>query len=520
MSSRVVNTICKQVKEAGFYSIIVDESRDSAKQEQMSFVVRYVNMTNGGVEEHFLTFIQAETLDALSLSTYIKQLIETYDFDTNKMVSQGYDRASVMSGHCTGVQTRVREFAPNAVYIHCYAHVLNLVLVDSVRRVPLASEFFVLLEALYVFMSSSKIHVLFMKRQQQCNPHKQPLELQKLSDTRWVCRYAAVNAICCTFDTILLTVKEVADASVNEYSQAVEARGLCHQIKSFSFLVTLITFDQILECTKQLSDCLQSSNMDLSRASELVDATKSLLTRYRTDNHWKMVYDQAMRVANLHDIPVELAFSRSRKRKRPALLNDSVICETTGSRETPSATEELKTKLYYPVLDQFLYELNHRFQSQNTSILKGVSALTPTASNFLCLADLEAFAEQYGIITGNQLQIEVNLVKQMTGMSRMTLTLESLVAFRSYLQSCQPAYTILFKMTQIALTVAVTSAESERSFSALKRIKTRLRSRMVEDRLSSLTVLSIEREIAMTIDLDEVVDSFAATEKNRRIVLN
>ena len=75
-------------------------------------------------------------------------------------------------------------------------------------------------------------------------------------------------------------------------------------------------------------------------------------------------------------------------------------------------------------------------------------------------------------------------------------------------------------MTQIALTVAVTSAESERSFSAFKRIKTRLRSRMVEDRLSSLTVLSIEREIAMTIDLDEVVDSFAATEKNRRIVLN
>lgn len=51
----------------------------------------------------------------------------------------------------------------------------------------------------------------------------------------------------------------------------------------------------------------------------------------------------------------------------------------------------------------------------------------------------------------------------------------------------------------------------QRSFSALK---TRLRSRMVEDRLSSLTVLSRD------IDLDGVVDSFAATEKNRRIVLN
>ena len=60
------------------------------------------------VHEHFLTFIQAEKVDAASLSSYIKQLISTYD--------QGYDGGSVMSGHCTGVQTRVREFAPYATY--------------------------------------------------------------------------------------------------------------------------------------------------------------------------------------------------------------------------------------------------------------------------------------------------------------------------------------------------------------------------------------------------------------------
>ena len=67
--------------------------------------------------------------------------------------------------HCTGVQTRVREFAPYATYIHCYAHVLNFVLVDSVKSIKSASEFFTLLEALYVFVSSSKIHVLFMDKQ-------------------------------------------------------------------------------------------------------------------------------------------------------------------------------------------------------------------------------------------------------------------------------------------------------------------------------------------------------------------
>ena len=51
------------------------------------------------------------------------------------------------------------------MYIHCYAHILNLVLVDSVKSVPAASDFFALLEALYVFVSSSKVHVLFLEKQ-------------------------------------------------------------------------------------------------------------------------------------------------------------------------------------------------------------------------------------------------------------------------------------------------------------------------------------------------------------------
>lgn len=69
----MVHTICQQLKQAGFYSIIADESRDASKQEQMSFAVRYIDMADGCVHEHFLTFIQAEKLDALSLSSYIKQ---------------------------------------------------------------------------------------------------------------------------------------------------------------------------------------------------------------------------------------------------------------------------------------------------------------------------------------------------------------------------------------------------------------------------------------------------------------
>lgn len=81
------------------------------------------------------------------------------------------------------------------------------------------------------------------------------------------------------------------------------------------------------------------------------------------------------------------------------------------------------------------------------------------------------------------------------------------------------AFPTLVKLLQIALTIAVSTAECERSFSALKCIKTFLRSTMSEQRLTDLALLSVEKQLSQRLLLDEVVDRFAATDKNRRNVL-
>ena len=119
-----------------------------------------------------------------------------------------------------------------------------------------------------------------------------------------MCRYAAVNAVCHKYDSLILTVEEVAESST--YTQQLQARGLDHQLKSFSFIVALVTFDRILTCTIQLSDQLQSSSVDLSRASELAFATKSLLTDYYKVDYWQKVYDYATEVANLHGVTIQV----------------------------------------------------------------------------------------------------------------------------------------------------------------------------------------------------------------------
>uniref|UniRef100_A0A1X7VT56 DUF4371 domain-containing protein n=1 Tax=Amphimedon queenslandica TaxID=400682 RepID=A0A1X7VT56_AMPQE len=141
LAQNVRKRICDQGKSAGVFSKMADKTKDASKQEQMSFVVWYVDMSKGETHEDFLAYIEAKSLDATSLASYIKDLLNRFDLDSMKIVSQGYDGASVMSGKCAGVQAIIRNFAPNAVYIHCYAHVLNLVLVDSCRSVSSASVF-------------------------------------------------------------------------------------------------------------------------------------------------------------------------------------------------------------------------------------------------------------------------------------------------------------------------------------------------------------------------------------------
>ena len=69
------------------------------------------------------------TADALA--TQFVDALNKIGVPVDKMRAQGYNGASVMSGHIIGVQARVRRVNPKAVYIHCRAHVLNLCIVHA-----------------------------------------------------------------------------------------------------------------------------------------------------------------------------------------------------------------------------------------------------------------------------------------------------------------------------------------------------------------------------------------------------
>jgi hypothetical protein len=68
---------------------------------------------------------------------------------------------------------------------------------------------------------------------------------------------------------------------------------------------------------------------------------------------------------------------------------------------------------------------------------------------------------------------------------------------------------------RILLTLSVSVASGERSFSRLKLIKYYFCSTMGQNRLNELGLLSIENDVARRIDLADVISSFA-NEKSRK----
>ena len=102
LGGSVLDDISSEVRAARYYTVIVDETKDISKKEQMTFVLRYV--LNGVVHERFVSYTHCEELNAAALTSYIYKALDSVHLHINNCVSQCYDGASVMSGPHTGVQ--------------------------------------------------------------------------------------------------------------------------------------------------------------------------------------------------------------------------------------------------------------------------------------------------------------------------------------------------------------------------------------------------------------------------------
>lgn len=121
------------------------------REEQLSICVRYT--IDLDVYERFLCFVDVSK--GQTSNHIVTALFECFEkqkltMSKIKIIAQSYDGASVMSGHLRGVQSRIKEHYPYAIYTHCMAHRLNLVVVDTCKTIKVILKQIKIIKSIYL----------------------------------------------------------------------------------------------------------------------------------------------------------------------------------------------------------------------------------------------------------------------------------------------------------------------------------------------------------------------------------
>jgi len=209
----------------------------------------------------------------------------------------------------------------------------------------------------------------------------------------------------------------------------------------------------------------------------------------------------------------------TRFRKLPKQFSSYLTEVATAENRKISNYNDLKTMIFFPVLDRMVNELNRRY-SDNNAILTGISSLNPKSDSFLNLSNIKPLAEHYKLDI-ESLESELKLVTKVIKRHEVenNIQIKNILDLMQLLEKYKLAFSEMYILCTISIIIPPSSAGVERTFSSLRQIKNYMRNKMTNKRLTNIAILSIEKKIAKNLDLEVVVDKFAAIHKNRRILL-
>ncbi|XP_062521178.1 zinc finger MYM-type protein 1-like [Corticium candelabrum] len=519
---KIQQSIVYELRTSGMYGLICDETTDVSRQEQMSICVRYVSESMT-VKERFLGFWPAESTDGKSLFNLLNQALNELGIPVGQMRAQCYDGASNMRGRYKGVCTRFQEVEKRALYIHCHAHVLNLTLANACSAVQDIRNVLGVVNSLYKLLEgSAKRHSRFQAIQEKLGGSS--VTLKRLCETRWSSRYEAVHAIKSSFDAIINTLEAI---STEDAELGPEASCLLKSVQTFHFFFYISVLEEVLGKTAVLSRYLQGRRVELSGVKSKVSSTIKAVGALREDfqDVWKNTEDIASKLSlELPQLP--------RKRK----VAQRLAMDGGGTPYYPQSCQEQYKLVYNEVVDIVRMEMKERFRENEYEVLAAVEKLLvdsltesrPDRSSLQTVCTFYGNDFNSGRLE-HELEIFYGNIQAYQGEPDWTVESEEgtdlpeLVKVRTFFNkgTNRDCYPETCKLLKTLLVIPASSSECERSFSTLRRLKTWLRTSMGQERLTSLALLTVEREECRKLEcrVEDLVAEFGSSGR-RRLLLN
>ncbi|XP_052132730.1 zinc finger MYM-type protein 1-like [Frankliniella occidentalis] len=132
---KILRSKLETIRENQTFSLIIDEASDESVKKQLSVSVRTVD-EDLVATENFLGLYEVSSTTGEALTKIVEDALLRFQLPISSCRGQCYDAGSNMRGRVKGLQARLKELEPLALYVQCFNHSLNLALQDCAKKVP------------------------------------------------------------------------------------------------------------------------------------------------------------------------------------------------------------------------------------------------------------------------------------------------------------------------------------------------------------------------------------------------
>jgi len=272
---------------------------------------------------------------------------------------------------------------------------------------------------------------------------------------------------------------------------APRAAGLLVRFQKGVTLLALIVALAVIEPLEVLNVGLQARDNTVSGMVKAVDAVKSSLLGVRTEDGFANIYNSAQtKVAelDLEDI------AAPRVRRPPKRFATS---EVEVAAETP--IEHFRSE-FFKVVDTAVQQLSSRIEQDGVSNYIKLEQV-------LLRGNISDACNSYPELDVPLLRIQLPMFCHQF---KYSSTDEAAMLMRSVAPEVRKLFTQVEVLLRLLLVVPASSCEAERSFSALRRLKTWLRSTMTQQRLNHVALCSVHHHYIDNIDIRAVANDFVS----------
>jgi hypothetical protein len=513
----------KKLYDKQFFAILSDGSTDKSNTQQEIIYIRFIQ--EGLPVTRFLTMKSVTKANAENLTKALTDTMTgTMDQPQWKetLVACCFDGANVMMGDISGVGVRLQRDLPHLTVIHCCAHRLELSIKDVLKRCDNMNAMETLLYSIYKHYKYSALNwgelqnvgaALNIKVRKPVNN----------KGTRWLAHHSrAVEVFMINYSSMITHMTHVtATVTGDRYERTAQLLGELQMPSVPMFLNFLSLY---LPIVSRLSESFQSPELTIGEVQNRLTAVYTNIVNYK-NNPEKLkkviVKDMAIEGNKIMYSGAEVQLPRKgRSRQAPQKEFDETVKEVLKEATTIfNLTQQYMGERFKDLIEDEVLPHTSIFQPLNWPhnvqdlASYGEDSVKCIFQHYLGPLTAAGKSEAKALVQWTELKICITTYLRSHSQKVKISALWQHFILKDQVQQQFPD---ILALVQICLLIPTNTADCERGFSLMGRIKNDWRARLNTSTLASLKAISLHEQTQEQFLPENAIKEWWASSKNKR----